>query len=91
MMPAMTAAYGLYKTLAKFSPPSDEKVLAEDMTLQELYDTTTFAVYDNISPEHQHRHSKAEVVGWLETLGFRNIETDGRGTFTARMPAAVNA
>jgi hypothetical protein len=84
MMPAMSAAYGLYKTLSKFGGASDDKVLAEDMSLKELYDTTTFAVYDNISPEHQHRHKKDEVLGWLRELGFQDVGTDGRGTFTAR-------
>ena len=83
MMPAMTTAYGLYKTLAKLGGPSDDKVFAENMTLQELYNTTSFAVFDNISPEHQHRHAKKQVVGWLRELGFEEVETDGCGTFTA--------
>jgi SAM-dependent methyltransferase len=85
MMPAMTAAYGLYKTLSKFSGPSPDKVLSEDMSLKDLYDTAAFAVYDNISPEHQHRHSKSQVLGWLRELGFCDVATDGRGTFTGRM------
>jgi ubiquinone/menaquinone biosynthesis C-methylase UbiE/uncharacterized protein YbaR (Trm112 family) len=88
MMPAMTAAYGIYKAMAKISPASDEKVLAEDLTLKDLYETATFAVYDNISPEHQHRHPKAEVIQWLRELGFKSIQTDGRGTFTAQAVAA---
>jgi hypothetical protein len=91
MMPAMSAAYGVYKTVARFAAPSKDRVLSEDMTLKELYDTATFAVYDNISPKYQHRHSKKEVMGWLCELGLEDVKSDGHGTFTARMAATAPA
>jgi ubiquinone/menaquinone biosynthesis C-methylase UbiE len=89
MMPAMTAAYSLYKVISKFGGKPEEKVISEDMTLQELYRTTTFAVYDNISPKFQHRHCKDEILRWFRELGFEQVETDGHGAFTGRMTAAA--
>jgi SAM-dependent methyltransferase len=90
MMPSMMAAYGVYKTLSKLGGHKSDKVLSEDMSVKELFDTATFAVYDNLTPQYQHRHSKKEVMGWLHELGMTGLCTDGHGTFTARvaeMPA----
>jgi ubiquinone/menaquinone biosynthesis C-methylase UbiE/uncharacterized protein YbaR (Trm112 family) len=85
MMPTMMAAYGVYKTLSKLGGRKSDKVLSEDMSVKELFDTATFAVYDNLTPQYQHRHSKREVMGWLGQLGMTGLCTDGHGTFTARM------
>jgi len=85
MMPSMMAAYGLYKTLSKLGGNRSNKVLSEDMSVKELFDTATFAVFDNLTPQYQHRHSKTEVMGWLRELGMTALCTDGHGTFTARM------
>lgn len=85
MMPSMIAAYGVYKTLSKLGGRKSEKVLSEDMSVKELFDTATFAVYDNLTPQYQHRHSKKEVMQWLGELGLTALHTDGHGTFTARM------
>jgi ubiquinone/menaquinone biosynthesis C-methylase UbiE/uncharacterized protein YbaR (Trm112 family) len=84
MMPAMTAAYTLYKTMSKFGGNDDDKVLSEDMTLRELFETTAFAVFDNITPKYQHRHGKQDVLRWFQELGFAGTETDGHGTFVGQ-------
>lgn len=36
-----------------------------------------FAFFDNLSPEFQHRHSKAEVSAWLESHGYAEISIRG--------------
>jgi ubiquinone/menaquinone biosynthesis C-methylase UbiE/uncharacterized protein YbaR (Trm112 family) len=87
MMPSTMAAYGIYKTLSKLGGSKRDKVLSEDMSVKELFETATFAVYDNLTPQYQHRHSKKEVMGWLRELGMTGLCTDGHGTFTARMAA----
>ncbi len=89
IMPSMMAAYGVYKGLSKLGGDKSDKVLAEDMSVKELFDTLAFAVYDNITPEYQHRHSKTEVMGWLKNLAMTAVQTDGHGTFTARATGAA--
>jgi SAM-dependent methyltransferase len=90
LMPAMATAYSLYRVLSKFGGKKEVKVLSEDMTLRELYETTAFAVYDNITPRYQHRHRKETVLGWFRELGFGEAGTDGHGTFVGRSESPVN-
>ncbi len=83
MMPAMTVAYTGYKLLSSFLPGKD-KVLDEDLSITDLFHTTAFSVYDTITPQYQFRHKKREVLGWYESLGFVDSQTDGHGTYWGR-------
>jgi ubiquinone/menaquinone biosynthesis C-methylase UbiE len=81
MMPTMSLAYLMYKGASKLGGRAEDKVLSEDLSLKDLFDTTTFAVFDNITPKYQNRHSKNVVLQWFADLGFSRLRTDGSGTF----------
>jgi SAM-dependent methyltransferase len=86
MMPTAAAAYHGFKLLGSlFGGAGDERVHDEELSLRELYDTLTFSLYDNITPEHQLRHRKREVLSWYQSLGFAECTGDGHGTYWGRM------
>src|SRR5262249_38716097 len=62
-----------------------EQVLDRVISLLDLFDTTSFCLYDILTPNHQFRHSRLEVLTWLRSLGFTACGTDGSGTYWGRI------
>lgn len=50
-------------------------------SLRELFASTVFLTFDNVTPRHQHRHGRAEVRSWYEALGFGEIDSRFPGFF----------
>lgn len=66
---------------------------ADYMRLNELplaprFKALAFILYDNISPEHQFRHRREEVLGWFREGGFRLCSTDDLGHYWGELPRA---
>ena len=85
LMPSAVAAYQGYRLLSPLLGAGYERALDRDLSLSDLYDTMTFCLYDNITPEHQFRHGKREVLAWFRSLGFAGLRTDGQGTYRGRL------
>jgi len=91
MMPSVTAAYQGYRLLARLGGADDVRVLDEELSLRDLYDTTAFCLYDNVTPEHQFRHSEREVMAWFRSLGFADCRALGHGAYWGRRSRSASA
>jgi ubiquinone/menaquinone biosynthesis C-methylase UbiE/uncharacterized protein YbaR (Trm112 family) len=68
-------------------------VRLDNLTFFEKYNTMTFILYDNLTPEFQFRHTRDEVKQWFEAQGFGSLQTDGLGHHwgqRVRSAAALN-
>jgi uncharacterized protein YbaR (Trm112 family)/SAM-dependent methyltransferase len=46
-----------------------------DWRAKDFYQLMTFLVYDSITPEHQFRHRRAEVLRWFKEGDFGDVQT----------------
>ncbi|HSN97976.1 MAG TPA: methyltransferase domain-containing protein [Candidatus Nanopelagicales bacterium] len=54
-----------------------------EQPLPEYMNTLVFMLYDNLTPEFQHRHRRAEVRDWLWSAGFTAVTNDEYGHYWA--------
>jgi uncharacterized protein YbaR (Trm112 family) len=54
------------------------------MSLTELYQSLSFILLDNISPEYQFRYKKREVMSWFEAEGFVEVTTNHLGLYSGK-------
>ncbi len=57
------------------------------LSLAERWRSFVFVFHDNITPEHQSRHRRAEVIGWLRDAGGEAPDTDEQGLYWATFPS----
>jgi uncharacterized protein YbaR (Trm112 family)/ubiquinone/menaquinone biosynthesis C-methylase UbiE len=55
-----------------------------NLSFFDKYETVTFILYDNLTPEYQFRHSQREVIQWFLESGFEAVDSDGLGHFWGR-------
>ncbi|MDB5099179.1 MAG: hypothetical protein JWM80_3600 [Cyanobacteria bacterium RYN_339] len=55
--------------------------LYRDMSIEDLYRGLVFLLYDDLAPQYQSRHSRAEVEGWYHANGFPRVEQPELGLF----------
>lgn len=51
-----------------------------------FYKASVFTSFDNLMPEHQRRHGRAEVEGWYRELGLGQVDSRFPGFFCGRRP-----
>jgi len=52
--------------------------------LLDFYHAGVFLMFDNMMPPFQHRHARAEVIGWFQDSGFERIDSRYSGFYAAR-------
>jgi hypothetical protein len=62
-------------------------VRLDNLSFIEKYDSMTFILYNNLTPEYQSRHSRGEVLGWYRNNAFSGLQTDSLGHYWGQRDA----
>jgi SAM-dependent methyltransferase/uncharacterized protein YbaR (Trm112 family) len=65
--------HGMYKAIRRIPLFRPRTRWAVRTMRQRTADELSLTWFDTLSPEHNSRHSEAEVVSWFERLGFRDV------------------
>lgn len=83
------AALGAYRTVRRVPGLQPRSAWGERTVRPRTLTEVQLTWFDALSPEYDSRHTEAEVIGWFEQAGFRNVvaieepKVGVRGTATA--------